>query len=194
MAPVHISDIETERLILRGPTSGDVDAWATVIFADPVVMRYMPRASVAPEEMATNVAAWFTQLRDQHQVGGWLITNKADGQFMGHCILAYREAFGECELGYALGQAFWGPGYGGEAARAVARYGFEQANLDRLFAVAFPENEPSWRILRQLGFVYEKEVTHYHLPLAYYALQRDHFVSSDAFYRLIPAASSHESC
>jgi RimJ/RimL family protein N-acetyltransferase len=194
MAPSYISDIETERLILRGPTSGDVDDWATVIFADPVVMRYMPRVSVAPDEMAKSMVAWFTQLREQHQVGGWLITKKTDGQFMGHCILAYREAFDECELGYALGQAFWGQGYGTEAARAVARYGFEQANLDRMFAVAFQENQPSWRILQQLGFVYEKDVTHYNLPLAYYALRRDHFVPGDGFYRLIPPASSAESC
>ena len=194
MAPAQISDIETERLILRGPISGDVDDWAAVIFADPMVMRYMPRVSVAPEEMAKSMVAWFTQLREQQQVGGWLITKKTDSQFVGHCILAYRDAFGECELGYALGQAFWGQGYGTEAARAVARYGFEQANLDRMFAVAFPENQPSWRILQQLGFVYEKDVTHYNLPLAYYGLQRDQFVPSTAFYRLVSPASSDESC
>lgn len=194
MAPARISDIETERLILRGPTRGDVDAWATTIWADSEVMRYMPRSTDAPEETAANLVPWFTQLREQQQIGGWLITKKSDGQFMGHSILAYREAFSECELGYALGQAFWGQGYGTEAARAVARYGFEQANLERMFAVVFPENQPSWRILQQLGFVYEKDVTHYNLPLAYYALRRDHFVPGDVFYRLIPPASSAESC
>lgn len=192
MAPARIPGIETERLILRGPTRGDVGAWATVIFADPLVMRYMPRASVAPEETAESLVAWFTELREQQQVGGWLVTKKTDGQFMGHSILAHREAFGECELGYALGQAFWGQGYGTEAARAVARYGFEQANLDRMFAVVFPENQPSWRILQQLGFVYEKDVTHYNLPLAYYALRRDQFVPGDTYYRLVPSEPPSE--
>jgi RimJ/RimL family protein N-acetyltransferase len=37
----------------------------------------------------------------------------------------------------------------------------------------FPENEPLWRILKRLGFAYERDVTHYDLPLAYYALNRE---------------------
>jgi ribosomal-protein-alanine N-acetyltransferase len=190
MATAHIPDIETERLILRGPTSDDWDDWVASIWGDPEVMRYMPRSTDAPEVRAQGTLAFFTRIREQHQVGAWMITRKADGQFLGHGMLAYREAFDEPELGYALGKAFWGQGYATETARAVVRYGLEQANLARIFAVVFPENQPSWRILQQLGFVYEKEVTHYNLPLAYYALQRDQFVPSDAFYRLIVPGSS----
>jgi [ribosomal protein S5]-alanine N-acetyltransferase len=193
MATSNIPDIETERLLLREPTSADLDAWVASIWADPGVMRYMPRSTDAPEVRAQGTLDFFTRIREQYQVGAWMVTKKADGQFMGHSMLAYREAFGEPELGYALGKAFWGQGYATEAARAVVHYGIEQANLARIFAVVFPENQPSWRILQQLGFLYEKEVTHYNLPLAYYALQRDHFVPSNAFYRLVPPASSHES-
>ena len=190
MAVSPIPDIETERLILRGPTAADLDDWAATIWGDSEVMRYMPRSDDAPEVVAQGVLEFFNQVREQQQIGTWVITNKADGRFMGHCILAYREAFGEPELGYALGKAFWGKGYATETARAVARYGFEQANAARMFAVVFPANEPSWRILKALGFVYEKDVTHYNLPLAYYALRRDQFVPDDAFYRLVPSASS----
>lgn len=184
MAAVAIPEIETERLILRGPTSADLDDWARSIWGDPEVMRYMPRSSDAPEVRAEGTLAFFTGIREQHQVGAWMVTKKADSQFMGHCMLAYREVFGEPELGYALGKAFWGQGYATETARAVVRYGFEQANLARVFAVVFPENQPSWRVLQHLGFVYEKDVTHYNLPLAYYALRREQFASDDAFYRL----------
>lgn len=72
----------------------------------------------------------------------------------------------------------------------MARYGFEQANVARMFAVVFPENEPSWRILKHLGFDYEKDVTHYSLPLAYYGLRREQFVPGDGSYRLVPSVSS----
>jgi RimJ/RimL family protein N-acetyltransferase len=136
------------------------------------------------------VLAGFTRLREQQQVGAWAITNKADGRFLGHSILAYREAFNEHELGYALGEAFWGQGYATETARAVVRYGFEHTQLDRIFAVVVPENTPSWRVLTRLGFAYEKDVIHYNLPLAYYALRRERFVPGDAFYRLHDAESA----
>jgi ribosomal-protein-alanine N-acetyltransferase len=168
----QLSDIETERLVLRGPTAADLDDWVATIFGDPEVMKYMPRVG-EPASAAAKVLDSFTQLREQQQVGAWVITSKADGRFMGHSILAHRAAFDEPELGYALGKAFWGQGYATEVARAVVRYGFEQANLPRVFAVVFPENEPSWRILKHLGFEYEKDVTHYDLPLAYYALNRE---------------------
>jgi RimJ/RimL family protein N-acetyltransferase len=52
----------------------------------------------------------------------------------------------------------------------------------------FPENESSWRILQQLGFVYEKDVTHYNLPLAYYALQRDRFALGDTYFGLVDSS------
>lgn len=101
-----ISDIETERLILRGPTTADLDDWVATIWGDVEVMRYMPRSTDAPEVRAQGVLDWFTEVREQHQVGAWVITDKTTGQFMGHAILAFREAFGEPELGYALGKAF----------------------------------------------------------------------------------------
>ncbi len=125
---------------------------------------------------AQNTLAYFQELRDQQQVGAWVIARKNDGRFMGHSILAHREAFGEAELGYALGKAFWGNGYATEVARAVVSYAFEQAGLPRMFGVVFPENEPSWRILKRLGFVYERDVVHYDLPLAYYGIQREQFL------------------
>jgi ribosomal-protein-alanine N-acetyltransferase len=188
MMAVDIPDIETERLILRRLTDADLDDWVACIWSDADVMRYMPRSTDAPEVRAQGTLAFFTRVREQQQVGAWMVTKKADQQFMGHCMLAYREAFGAPELGYALGKAFWRRGYGTETARAVARYGFERTNLDRMFAVVFPENEPSWRILQQLGFVYEKDVTHYNLPLAYYALQRDRFALDDTYFRLVDSS------
>ncbi len=188
-----IPSIETDRLLLREPTDADVADWVATIWEDSEVMHYMPRSTDAPMVRAQKALSFFTKLREQQQVGAWVVTEKANGRFMGHCMLAHRETFGEPELGYALGKAFWGQGYATEAARAVVRYGIEQANVARIFAVVFPENQPSWRILKRLGFNYEKDVTHYQLLLACYALRREHFVAGNAFYRLIPASSACES-
>jgi ribosomal-protein-alanine N-acetyltransferase len=169
-------EIETERLVLRAATSADLEEWVNTIWSDPDVMRYMPRSTDSPEVRAKTTLAFFTRVREQRSVGTWAITDKSGGRFMGHSMLAHREAFGEPELGYALGKAFWGNGYATETARAIVRYGFERAGVSRMFAVVFPENEPSWRILRTLGFAYERDVVHYDLPLAYWALDRDGYV------------------
>lgn len=184
MTALTIPDIETERLILRGPTEADLGDWTDCIWSDPEVMRYMPRMDDTPDAFAKAVLAGFTNAREQRQVGAWVIADKADGRFMGHCMLRYREALNDHELGYALGKAFWGKGYATETARAVARYGFEQANLERIFAVVIPENIPSARVLEHLGFAYEKDGTLYDLSVAFYGLRRDQFRSDDALYCL----------
>jgi ribosomal-protein-alanine N-acetyltransferase len=175
VATPETPDLETERLILRGPTAADLSPWAATIWGDADVMRYMPRSPDPPEVRAQKALSFFDVVRSQGKVGAWMIVDRASGRFMGHSMLAYREKFGAPELGYALGKAFWRRGFASEAARAVVRYGFQRADVTRMFAVAFPENEPSWRILRQLGFTYEKDVVHYDLPLAYYGLTRDRF-------------------
>lgn len=185
MTTSNIPDIETERLILRGPTEADLDDWVACIWADPEVMRYMPRMDDTPDVSAKAVLAGFTNAREQQQVGAWVITDKADGRFMGHCMLRYREALNDHELGYALGKAFWGKGYATETARAVARYGFEQASLERIFAVVIPENIPSARVLEHLGFAYEKDGVLYDLSVAFYGLGRKQFTPADTCYRLI---------
>jgi RimJ/RimL family protein N-acetyltransferase len=184
MTALTIPDIETERLILRGPTAADLNDWVTCIWSDPEVMRYMPRMDNTPDAFARAVLSGFTNVREQQQVAAWVITDKADGRFMGHCMLRYREALNDHELGYALGKAFWGKGYATETARAVARYGFEQANLERIFAVVIPENIPSARLLEHLGFVYEKDGVLYDLPVAFYGLPRERFAPGAASYHL----------
>jgi RimJ/RimL family protein N-acetyltransferase len=184
MTALTIPDIETERLILRGPTEADLADWTACIWSDAEVMRYMPRMDDTPDAFAKAVLAGFINVRKQQQVAAWVITDKADGRFMGHTMLRYREALNDYELGYALGKAFWGKGYATETARAVARYGFEHANLERIFAVVIPENIPSARVLGHLGFVYEKDGVFYDLPVAFYGLPRERFVPGTAFYRL----------
>lgn len=185
MTASNIPDIETERLILRGPTEADLADWTACIWSDPEVMRYMPRMDDTPDAFAKAVLAGFTSAREQQRVGAWVITDKADGRFMGHCMLRYRETLDDHELGYALGKAFWGKGYATETARALVRYGFKQANLERIFAVVIPENVPSSRVLDHLGFAYEKDGVLYDLPVAFYGLRREQFAPVDAFYRLI---------
>ena len=59
------------------------------------------------------------------------------------------------EMGYWLGEAYWGRGIATAAIRLVTEYGFSDCDLDRIFAVPFVHNVASCRALEKVG--YERE-------------------------------------
>ncbi|MFN2426973.1 MAG: GNAT family N-acetyltransferase [Candidatus Binatia bacterium] len=56
------------------------------------------------------------------------------------------------ELGYWIGEAFWGRGIAGEAVRIVCPVAYQRLCLDRLRAVVRSSNAASLRILERSGF------------------------------------------
>lgn len=59
------------------------------------------------------------------------------------------------EIGYWIGEPFWGRGIATEALVAVTRYAVEQHGLTRIFAVPFAYNTASCRVLEKAGYVLE---------------------------------------
>jgi RimJ/RimL family protein N-acetyltransferase len=59
------------------------------------------------------------------------------------------------EIGYWLGEAFWGRGITTEALTLVTDYAFRRMSLLRLFALPFADNVASVRVLEKAG--YERE-------------------------------------
>lgn len=59
------------------------------------------------------------------------------------------------EIGYWLGQDYWGRGICAEAVRAVTTYAAEAHGLTRVFAVPFAHNAASCRVLEKAGYVLE---------------------------------------
>jgi ribosomal-protein-alanine N-acetyltransferase len=59
------------------------------------------------------------------------------------------------EIGYWLGEAFWGRGIVTEAVELVTAHAFDQLNLLRLFALPFADNPGSIRVLEKADYVRE---------------------------------------
>jgi len=59
------------------------------------------------------------------------------------------------EIGYWLGEEFWGNGIITEAVGAVSNYAFEQFDIVRLYADVFEWNKASIRVLEKNGYVFE---------------------------------------
>jgi RimJ/RimL family protein N-acetyltransferase len=59
------------------------------------------------------------------------------------------------EIGYWLGEPFWGRGITTEALTAVTAYATETHGLTRLYALPFAWNRPSCRVLEKAGYMLE---------------------------------------
>lgn len=56
------------------------------------------------------------------------------------------------EVGYWIGEPFWGQGITTEAVAILTRYVFEQTEMIRLFALPFATNPASCRVLEKAGY------------------------------------------
>lgn len=59
------------------------------------------------------------------------------------------------ELGYWLGEEFWGRGIMTEAARALVGWGFQNLICERIYVELFAENKASEQVIKKAGFTYE---------------------------------------
>lgn len=190
MTELIVPELETARLLLRQVIINDLDEWGQRIYADPEVIRYMPKRDMTPRARAERAFGVYNKLWAEHPYGGWLVTDKADGRLVGHCELEYLPETDEVELGYALAKPYWGRGIATETARAAVRFGFENAKLERIMAVVVPENTASRRVLEHIGFVFEKNAHYYDLEVVYYEIKRDQFQLDSSFYRVLAPRSS----
>ncbi|AWI07707.1 GNAT family N-acetyltransferase [Clostridium drakei] len=63
--------------------------------------------------------------------------------------------FKTAEMGYYIGEAYWGKGIGTSAVKQVCKYIFENTDIIRIFAEPFSCNIGSCRVLEKSGFLYE---------------------------------------
>ena len=82
---------------------------------------------------------------------------EADGKLIGS-ISATRCAnihFRTAELGYYLGEPYWGRGFATEAVRQICDYIYRNTDIIRIFAEPFAYNTASCRVLEKAGFQLE---------------------------------------
>lgn len=59
------------------------------------------------------------------------------------------------EIGYWIGETYWGKGIVSNAVRQMTAYGFRNFEVERIFARAFGSNVASQRVLEKAGFLLE---------------------------------------
>ena len=169
-----VLEIETARLRLRKFTPDDLND-LSAIRADPEVMRYIGSGKPESIEQVRTTLNKFLAHWGQHGFGRWAVVYKEANRLIGWCGLSYLENTGEVEIGYGIANSYWGKGLTSEAATASINYGFVELGLDRIVAVAWPNNVTSRRIMDRLGMKYIKMAYYYHAEVVYYAISRDEY-------------------
>lgn len=79
---------------------------------------------------------------------------EVDGKFAGAVGLHFHEDVRRksLEIGYWLGEPYWGNGIMPRAVKKMALFGFETFDANRIFARVFGGNNGSQRVLEKVGF------------------------------------------
>jgi ribosomal-protein-alanine N-acetyltransferase len=164
--------LETERLILRRFTENDTDA-VFALRSDAAMMRFIREPQNRQESV--NWLQLISGLWETDKIGFCAVVEKASGALIGWCGLWRLQETGETEIGYAIAPQFWGAGLGSEAARAFVAYGFETLKLEKIVAVAAPENTASRRVMEKLGMTFDYIGEFYGRDLVHYSITRENF-------------------
>jgi ribosomal-protein-alanine N-acetyltransferase len=147
---LEIPTLETERLTLRPFREADVDPFFE-LSQDPDVMRYVGDRRVPTlQETWRAVAGWLGHwaLRGD---GQWAIEEREGGRLIGRAGIINPVDWPGPEVGYLLGQEWWGHGYATEAAQAAMDWGFDKRGFEDLLSLIDPANRPSIAVATRLG-------------------------------------------
>jgi RimJ/RimL family protein N-acetyltransferase len=151
--------IVTPRLALRELTLEDAP-FVLRLLNDPSFLRYIGDRGVRDLDDARRyISRGMIESYRSHGYGLWLVEAlESHRQPMGLCGLVSREGLPAPDIGFAFLPQWWSRGYAYEAASAVMAHARREWGLGRVLAIASPQNASSLRLLRKLGFEYERDV------------------------------------
>ena len=152
-----IQPIETERLILREIIPTD-DERLFVLDSDPEVHRYLGNNPVKEIQQVRDYIQFIRQQYIDFGIGRWAVIEKESNLFIGWSGIKYynfpiNNHVHFYELGYRLIPEFWGKGYATESARAWIKYGFENFETQKMYAMTDIHNQNSKNVLTKVGFI-----------------------------------------
>jgi RimJ/RimL family protein N-acetyltransferase len=146
----------------------------TIPFDEYVIRRFRKDDIDALVRHANNRKVWLN-LRDvfphpyeRQHAREWLETVRSMDPELAFAIADAQELIGgiglhpqtdvlrrSAELGYWLGEPYWGKGIATRAVRAMTEWGFANLDVNRIFAYVFGWNASSARVLEKAGFIFE---------------------------------------
>lgn len=149
-------ELDTKRLILRPIEEADSDLLYPLINNLDVAIHMLNIPNPYPDGM---LLSWIRATRESMEHNERLdltIILKATGAPIGVCgINQINWEHMNAEIGYWLGQPYWGNGYMTEAVVNMLDYGFDDYDFYRMYARCLMSNPASARVLEKSGMKFE---------------------------------------
>ena len=169
--------LETERLIIRPFSTGDLDEVYDLVYADPEVKNKWSGLTGTPIQI--KVTFFERHVRRMDDLGFKAVVRRDVQRLIG--LIGFQQyradedlswlAFEhgppdrwldpdlvEVELAYALGRRYWGCGYATEAGRAMIAHGFKEMGIARIVNSVMGSNQRSIKLMRRLGLRLQKNL------------------------------------
>lgn len=168
-----VPDLFSARLHLRGPLRSDFSN-ILELGSDPEVMRYISGGKTqSPKEARADLEHRIQLSLGKH--GYWIVQDRESGSFIGWMALRPLPHSDSFELGYRFLRRHWGKGYATEAGQVLLHYAFHKLGLDKVIAIALPENKASLRVMEKLGFLLKGYENHYGFDCVVYQKTKQQF-------------------
>lgn len=163
--------LETQRLILKAVEAKD-EALLLDLDSDPEVMTYLNGGRASTVEEVRGAMDRILNLLQTHngRFGVFTAVEKEAQQFIGWFLFRPDKEdpqnIKRIEVGYRLKKKFWGLGYATEASKALCGKGFQEFNLDEVFAVAMKKNTGSQNVMKKIGLRFVRDFDYLEFPTA----------------------------
>lgn len=130
---------------------------------EAATVRHNPVKQSGLEDISARLAACSHDLTDASAAEyRWMV--ESGGDIVGTVSLSgVNHAMGYGEIGYMLGERWFGRGLGTQCVRLLVEKVFAETSLRRLLAYTAVENVASWKLLEKLGFVREGTLREHYL-------------------------------
>ena len=148
--PAQMTELRTQRLVLKPPTAADKHAIVDCI-GDFEVARWL--SNVPHPYTLADAEEWIDIVAEtaSDEVAGFKLSIFMDDTLIGGVGLNHREG-NVYELGYWLGKAYWGRGIATEAATGLLQHAKQVLPEAKFVAHCMKGNPASARVLEKLGF------------------------------------------
>lgn len=150
------STLETNRLILRPLTHADAPSIQDVASVRAVADTMISIPHPYPDgEAERYISRQIAEFEASYSVS-FVIERKSEKAFCG--VIEIRDIereHSQAELSFWLAVEMWGQGYMSEALKPMLRFGFEDLELNRIYAYHMVKNPGSAKVLQKNGFVQE---------------------------------------
>lgn len=150
--------LQTQRLIIRELKMSDLDILMKIlnnltITRNLAVVPYPITIEGEKKFLSNCIKESKNKDRKEYPLA---ITLKEKDEIIGIISLTnFRQETKSAEMGYWLGEEYWNKGIMSEATKVMLEFGFNQLNLNRIWAKIFIDNEASKRTAEKAGFKVE---------------------------------------